>query len=473
MSKKFIIIVIILISLALVGLMAIQVYWINNAITVKQANFVRTVNDAVSEVMMQLEKAELTYQGEQQKEYQQNSYQLLNTLDSINQSFYSGLSDIQDYNELQDYINRNVIAQNAVQELLRPPRARPIDQRVSKFLIDSLLRNELSRKGVDTDFEFGVYNPAYNRMLFQKTGRYPGELLNKSFVFTLYPGDFQIDPNYLMIYFPNEKRFLISQLWGLLLISLVLIFIIIFSFTLSINTIFRQKKLSEMKNDFINNMTHEFKTPVATISLACEALSDRDIQKSEEVYNSYINIINEENKRLGSMAEKVLQSALLDKGTISLKKEWVNLHEIIVNVVGKIGLQVERRNGKISTHFNAETNVILADKMHITNVIFNLLDNANKYTPDNPQITIDTHNNNASVLLSIKDNGIGISNANQQKIFDKLFRVPTGNIHNFKGFGLGLSYVKAIVEKHGGKIELESELKKGSKFTVYLPLEGN
>lgn len=457
--------------MALVGLMIIQVYWIRNAVAVKEAHFMRSVDDAVSNVIIQLEKIEINHQLNQQMEFRKQSNKLLQKLDSINQAYYNELAGITNYQEYKDLVNRSLMAQSMIQEIFNPPMPRVLEQRLSGLLLDSLIKAELQRKGINTEFEFGVYTPSSNKMLIQKTGKYPWELLNKSFVFALYPSDMQLETSYLMVYFPREKQFLIGQLWGLLLISVVLIFMIIFAFTMSINTIFRQKKLSEMKNDFINNMTHEFKTPISTISLACEALSDKDVQKSESLYNNYINIISEENKRLGKMSEKVLQSAILDKGKFSLKKEWLNIHEIIIDVIQKIGIQVERKNGKITTDFKAETHVVHADKMHITNVIYNLLDNANKYTPLNPLISVSTSNMNSSICISIQDNGIGISHANQQKVFQKLYRIPTGNVHNFKGFGLGLSYVKAIVEKHGGSIGLESELRKGSKFNVYLPLE--
>ena len=262
-------------------------------------------------------------------------------------------------------------------------------------------------------------------------------------------------------------------MWGLLLISAIFIIIIILSFIFTITTIFRQKKLSELKSDLINNMTHEFKTPISTISLACEALIDKDIKKSETVYNNYINIINEENKRLEGMAEKILQSATLEKGQLVLKKEWINVHKVILDAIKNINLQVEKKNGNIYTDLRAETCIIDGDKVHITNVIYNLLDNANKYTLENPEILISTRNVNSGIKISIQDNGIGISKANQKKIFEKLYRVPSGNIHNFSGFGLGLSYVKAVVEKHSGTITLESEIKYGTKFNIFLPVKNN
>ncbi len=471
MKKRSIILIIILISTALIGLMVIQVYWIKNAITVEEANFVRSVNDAVSKVIYKIEKNEMEREFQRRMQNPGNRYSIYDYFDSINRNFDNGIGQFDSREDFEEFINRTFFTQNMIQDWLSTNQPRPIEQRISMPELDSLLTSELEMKGIDTEFEYGIFNPSGNRLIFQRTGKYPRELLNKSFVFTLFPGEIQTDPNYLMVYFPREKQFLISQLWVLLSISIILILLIIFSFTVSVNTIFRQKRLSEMKSDFVNNMTHEFKTPISTIALACEALSDKDIKKSYNVYNSYINIIHEENKRLEGIAEKVLQSAIIEKGQLTLKKDWVNIHEIISNAVEKVCLKIEKRNGEIITNLNAETSVILADKMHITNTIFNLLDNAVKYTLNVPKIEISTHDNESGVYIDVKDNGIGISKSDQQKIFEKLYRIPTGNIHNFKGFGLGLNYVKAVVDKHNGKIELESELKKGSKFTIFLPIE--
>lgn len=471
MKKRNIIIVISVISLALLGLMAIQVHWIRNAITVKEAGFVRGVNEAVSEVVFRLEKIDMQNMLRQRIKKGSPAYSYMRSFDSLNLQFYQELSQIQSREDFEQFINKTFLTQGLIQEWLDPFQRKPIDERIEYGYLDSALNAELERRGIDTEYEFGIYNPARNKMIYQKSGKYPTELLEKSFVFTLFPSEIQNDPNYLMIYFPREKRFLLSQLWGLLGISIILILLIIFAFTYSINTILKQKKLSEMKNDFINNMTHEFKTPISTISLACEALNDKDIQKSEEVYDSYISVIRDENKRLGGMAEKVLQSAIIEKGQLNLKKEWVNVHEIINNVIDKFKLQVEKRNGKIETDLKADASTIHADRMHLTNMVFNLIDNANKYTLDEPHIKISTINIDSGISIAVKDNGIGISKSDQKRIFEKLYRIPTGNIHNFKGFGLGLNYVKAIVDKHGGKIELDSEPRKGSEFFIYLPLE--
>lgn len=225
-----------------------------------------------------------------------------------------------------------------------------------------------------------------------------------------------------------------------------------------------------MKNDFINNMTHEFKTPISTIALACEALKDRDVQKSESIYNSYIGVINEENSRLGIMAEQILQTAVIEKGQLKLKKETVNMHGIIEQAVNSKKISAEEKGGEIEIQLKAAHPQLTGDPTHLTNLIVNLLDNALKYTVNIPKIVVNTINTQDSLLIRIQDNGIGISKSNQKKIFDKLYRVPTGNLHDFKGFGLGLNYVKATVELHSGTVNVDSELGKGSTFTIQLPI---
>jgi two-component system phosphate regulon sensor histidine kinase PhoR len=276
-----------------------------------------------------------------------------------------------------------------------------------------------------------------------------------------------------MVYFPKEKAYLLKEMGLMLFLSIVIILSVIYLFGYSITTIIRQSKLSDLKNDFVNNMTHEFKTPISTISLACQALNDDDIEKSPDLYESYISIIQDENQRLGGMAEKILQTAIIDKGELKLKNEWVNVHEVIHELVRSNEISIHQKGGQLILNLDAQYPVVNADRLHLTNLIYNLLDNANKYTFEKPQIKIRTSNDGDCMLITIEDNGIGISKANQKKIFDKLYRVPTGNVHNVKGFGLGLSYVKAVVEKHHGMISLESQLHKGTTFSVHLPIDYN
>jgi two-component system phosphate regulon sensor histidine kinase PhoR len=257
----------------------------------------------------------------------------------------------------------------------------------------------------------------------------------------------------------------------MLSISAILIIVIFAAFTYTINTIYKQKKLSQIKNDFINNMTHELKTPISTISLACEALNDPDMRKSEQSMRSFISMINEENKRLGVLVENVLRSAILDRGDMQLRLEPMNLHEVVKGVIRNIAIQVKKKGGSIQVELNATNPLVKGDPVHITNVVYNLIDNAIKYSLDKPEVIIRSRNVKKGVELSFTDNGIGITKENQKKIFDKLYRVSTGNIHNVKGFGLGLSYVKVVLDRHLGEVTVESELKKGSTFSIYIPAE--
>jgi two-component system, OmpR family, phosphate regulon sensor histidine kinase PhoR len=254
-----------------------------------------------------------------------------------------------------------------------------------------------------------------------------------------------------------------------LLGSILFTSIILFCFAYTIQVIFRQKKVSEMKNDFINNMTHEFKTPIATISLATDAITSPLILGHSEKLKRFASIIKLENKRMNNQVEKVLQMALVDKEEFNLKLTDVNLHEVIGRAVENISLQVEKKGGVVQTDLKASKQIVEADLTHVSNIINNLLDNANKYSPEKPEIFIHTRNGVNGVEVIIKDKGIGISKEAKKHIFDKFYRVHTGNLHDVKGFGLGLSYVKALMTAHKGRIEVKSELGKGSSFSLFFP----
>jgi two-component system phosphate regulon sensor histidine kinase PhoR len=459
-------------SVTLIALMVIQVYWIKNAITVRQAIFNRDVNNTVEKVILQLDRIDRMNKIKLRKNDLKIRQKTWLKFDSTIRLQNNEISKYSITGPLLPRQETGFANSQLIDKLLEsvPVDRNLIENRISKSLIDSLLKIGFRDSGLNTKFEFGVFNPIRNKLSHQKSGQYPNELMKSSFRFLMFPTEYFSTQNYLMIFFPNERQYLISRIWFLLLISIFLFITIIFSFTYVITTVFKQKKISEIKNDFINNMTHEFKTPIATISLAYQALCDRDVRKNFDVYDTYLNIINEENTRLSGMAERILQSARLQKGEVVLQPEKIDLHEVITDAIQKVSLQVSKKGGKIEFDAKADNPIVFADKVHITNIIFNLLDNANKYTPWAPIVKITTQNIAEGILIRIKDNGLGISRSNQKKIFDRLYRVPTGNVHNVKGFGLGLSYVKTVVEKHHGKITVDSELKKGSTFSVYLPL---
>ena len=460
-------------SVTLIALMVIQVYWIKNTIMVREAIFTRDVNDAVTKTIYNLERIDRAKMIEIRKNSLRNTkINFTSRRDSLNLYLLDNFSSF-GYNASVGPMPKGKSNIQMVENLFNAPTMDRefIENRVSRALIDSLLKMEFRIAGLNTKYEFGIFNPTRNKLILQKSGKYPKELLGSSYRYLLFPGEIFSPQNLLMIHFPHERTYLITRIWFLLALSVILILAIIFSFTYVISVVFKQKKLSEIKNDFINNMTHEFKTPISTISLACQALGDKDIVKNTAVYESYLSIIDEENNRLSGMAERILQSARLQKGEINLKSEDIDLHYVIQDAIQKGSLQIEKKGGKITMDLGADKSIIEADKVHITNIFFNLLDNAIKYTPWAPIILITTRTSNDGIIVSIKDNGVGISKSNQKKVFDKLYRVPTGNVHNVKGFGLGLSYVKSVVEKHNGKITLDSELKKGSIFSIYLPLK--
>lgn len=458
--------------MATIGLMIIQVYWIRDAVKVKQAGFFRDVNQAMMKVVYELDQLRLKDKVTKQRIAYHHNKSIYETFDSINQLLIMSIGDLNRPSEFDRFIRNTNLANKALQNLTfnyskQDPRNFLVN---NKELIDSLISQELRKKSIRTTFEFGVYSPATNSMIVQKTGMYPEELLSESYFYNLSPiGSLYTYPNKLLVYFPHEQSFVVRQLWKLLGVSVFLFLVIIVSFSISMMIISRQKRLSLMKNDFINNMTHEFKTPISTIALACEALKDKDIKKSDVVYNNYVGVINEENKRLGTMAEQILQTAVLDKGQMTLKKVRVDMHDIIEQAVNSKKIAAAEKGGDIELQLKANNAELSGDRVHLTNVMINLLDNALKYNLNQPHIVVNTINNNHSLLIRVRDNGIGIGKSNQKKIFDKLYRVPTGNVHDFKGFGLGLNYVKATTEMHHGTVSVDSEPGKGSTFTIKLP----
>ncbi len=506
MKKKFLLFFIVLMSVAMLGFIGIQVYWINNSLQLREANFRRSIDDAVNIALLNLETIIYTRLGVKQDTTWNTTPKTIMTpvisgdilKDSLDPEEFliirkpgigtdelnvSGKTENSDKKHSVDKLGSEVMQGDAEGALARKQlmlnhlmnrvldnsKGLHVEEIVNVGLIDTLLKQELSSRGISIAYEFGVYSPERNALMLERTGKYHEELLFKGFSFPLFSGAGIATRDFLLVYFPDQHTYNVRSLWLMMFISLLLILTIIIAFTYSVLTIIKQRKLSELKNDFINNMTHEFKTPISTISLACQALSDKDIPRTAEMYSDYIQIIGDENGRLGEMAEKILQTAILEKGTLHLRVESIDLHNLITDSIHKIAIQIEIRDGSIHTALNASQKVIKGDKVHLTNVVYNLLDNANKYSPRRPHITVSTADTVNGINISVQDHGLGINKANQKRIFEKLYRVPTGDVHNVKGFGLGLSYVKFIVEKHGGQVSVESEPGKGSTFTLFLP----
>lgn len=356
----------------------------------------------------------------------------------------------------------------------------PLDQRINLDQLQNILEEELSNWEVDIDYEYGVVSRASDHFVLvndhyiiddsgSNNAEY-GHIRDSGYGVTLFSKDEQ-PPGKLMIYFPTKASVVWSSILPNLLGTIFFSAIILLCFAYTIFIILRQKKVSEMKNDFINNMTHEFKTPIATISLAADSITSPLVMSYPDKLQRFANIIKQENKRMNSQVEKVLQMAVIDKKEFSLKLTDVNLHDIIYNAVENITLQVEKKDGKVETELQATLPIVQGDLTHISNIVNNLLDNANKYSPEQPEIVVSTRNRANGVEIIVSDKGIGMSKEARKHIFDKFYRVHTGDLHDVKGFGLGLSYVKAIMTAHKGQVEVSSELGKGSSFILFFPFQ--
>ena len=440
MKRRSIWIIIGLMSIAMVGMGALQIYWINWSIELGKKNIEVSIQDALRSVAKNLSDQE-------QKQAAANPF-----------------------SREAESLRRNL---QSIAQRLPPP-----------LKLQQLIDRELESRGIFTEYRYGVFSSQRNSFVI-KNGNYQVDdfsprvtvpeytdselqLINSKYKIPLFALGITT-PGYLYMYFPNLNSFIWTSTWKSLLAALLFTGAILFCFIYTILIVFRQKKVSEMKTDFINNMTHEFKTPIATISLAADSIQSPMISGNKDKVNRFANIIKQENKRMLEQVEKVLQMAKFDRENLNLKLAKVDIHTLIQQAVDNISLQVTQKEGSIESVFQAEKSIIEADENHISNIIHNLLDNANKYTPQKPIIKVYTKDKAESIEVIIEDNGIGLSREAQKHIFEKFYRVHTGNLHDVKGFGLGLSYVKALVTAHSGSVSVKSELGKGSRFILNLP----
>ncbi len=521
MNNKVIWIIISLMTLSLIGLTSFQVYWINNAVKLSNERFNKDVHESLNMVAYKLERNELANvalknsfyfitdsSGEESNKEQKwitesEKFNIVvfdssetssvvwaraSSPQSIKRTTVSHTIDLDDsigdvrvkitvsadsngYDLKAHRILRKTKEFNDVIHAMVTEESIDIQRRIHPEEIDSLLKLEFRNKGIDIYFDFGVYDKNADHFVFIDTAKMDKELLIESpLKASLFPNDILGNATFLVVNFPAKDQFLFSKILATLSSSIILLLIIIACFSYAIYIILKQKKLSELKNDFINNMTHEFKTPIATVSLAAEALGDSDISMNKAHVNKYIGVIKDETSRLGTQVERVLQAATMEKEELQINKSKQNLHDLIKECAEKTKMQLPQEEGSIKMHLNAKDFITEVDGHHFYNAITNLLDNALKYATKAPQISITTENVGESILINIKDNGIGISSEHQKHIFDKFYRVPTGNIHNVKGFGLGLNYVQYVINAHQGVVSVSSELKKGSVFTIELPL---
>jgi two-component system phosphate regulon sensor histidine kinase PhoR len=367
------------------------------------------------------------------------------------------------------YVYQKALLDEVVYNILYQASEKPLKERVNFKLLDSDIRTELLNNGINIPYHFTV-STADGREVY-RCPEYSDEGLQYSYSQVLFRYDPSSKMGVVRIHFPDMDKYIMSSI-KFMIPAVVFTVVLLITFIFTIVVIFRQKRYTEIKNDFINNMTHELKTPISSISLAAQMLNDDSVAKSTQMQKHLGGIINDESKRLRFLVEKVLQMSMFDRKSVSFKKKELDLNELLEQISTTFSLRVEHTGGKIYTQIEAVDSAVYVDEVHFQNAITNLMDNAVKYRkPDEPlDLYIRTWNEKDRLCFSIRDTGLGIRKENVKKIFDKFYRVHTGNVHDVKGFGLGLAYVKRIIDLHEGEIKCESELGKGTKFTVSLPV---
>ena len=519
MNKKLFTLLVILMSLSLIGIIFIQAYFINSSLETKEDQFTFNVKKALSYTTTQIADNEykkyvkalnkiisegidpdttairnitiykqdnlnnqiIVYNtGILEENFKVPSLIDLN-VDSLGLSNFIGKSTTKIYenNFTGDMFSSNEQSFEKVLNMDKLQKATfetqykseikntPIHKRVTVSDVQKLLSKKLLEDNIDIEFQFAIFQNDVGTKI-------QSDNFNQSLPTTLETPIF-LDENdesdfELLINFPARKRFILSSIVGVTLLSMLFTIIIIIAYTSALYQLIKQRKISQMKSDFINNMTHEFKTPIATINLALDAIKNPKIFSDNEKVTRYLQMIKEENKRMNAQVENVLRISQLQKKQLNISKDRYELHDLIYDAITHVELIVENRNGYIKTHFNAVKCSVLANDTYFTNVIINVLDNAVKYSEHAPKIDVFTENAGNNILLSIKDQGKGMNKAVQKRIFEEFYREYTGDVHNIKGHGLGLSNVKRIVENHQGVVSVESEKGKGSTFIIKLPL---
>ncbi|MFY8110803.1 MAG: sensor histidine kinase [Flavobacterium sp.] len=525
MNRMFFRLLVLLMSLSLIGIILVQVYWFNSSFNNNDEQFKFHVKQVIGNVAEKLEKQEAYNfydrynklkdstgripQREDIMEFtlvQKNkktnktivySNSIISEDYKINPSFSNRKKDdlkFKNFNSKRttEVYNNNSIDNSGYQKSLIPDvkieksgnldildnaqfeisykdiaSAMPIQERVSNDVLTKLIKKELDENGVNTHFEFGVYSNGLATKIRSENFSYDKDATYSTPIFTDNEG---AEKYKLLVTFPNKKKFLLSQLVSITVLSIIFTLIILIAYTSALNQLIRQRQISEIKTDFINNMTHEFKTPIATINLALDAIRNPKIIDDKEKVFKYLQMIREENKRMHAQVENVLRISKLEKKELDIIKEPIDAQEVIEDAIEHVNLILEDREGTIDLHFAATRTTVLLNDFHFTNVIVNILENAIKYTPGIPKIEIFTENIKDMLLIKVKDNGLGMSKVAQKRVFEKFYREHTGDLHNVKGHGLGLAYVKQIVEDHNGQVYVESEKGKGSTFIIKIPL---
>lgn len=533
--------IIALMSLSLLGIILIQVFWMKQAISVKEEQLDQQINEALHRAAFRIERNQNAYflssmfssmqtgmnyplqqstnsttddsiisafgdywnptpaqgkitincndkqvqvkheikDGMEQTIYgfdtvivQGNSTQRIKTWSSITSPAQTKKTNQYSNTELVKAGNMKQQLNNIMDQMLLEFSIRdiPLNERLGQSVIEPTLAFELHNLNIPLKYEYAITDQNGTPYPNMATQGFKRNKLKQAYKTQLFPNDIMARADQLMVVFPEKRSFIYGSLIWLFAGSVIFTLIIILTFLYTLRTILNQKKLSEMKTDFINNMTHEFKTPIATISLATDAISNPEIIHNPDKISRFTQIIKEENRRMNRQVESVLQMSLLDKKDFNLMIKETYVHPLIEQAVKNISLQVEQKGGVIHKQLEAPIDLVKVDETHFINIIYNLLDNANKYALDAaPEITISTHSVQGIFYISVSDNGIGMDKETQDRVFEKFYRYSTGNVHTVKGFGLGLSYVKAIVLAFKGDITIKSELGKGSTFTIKLP----
>ena len=520
MNKKLFFLLVVLMSLSLIGIIFVQGFWIKSTVETKEEQFSFNAKQILRKVSIEL----------QQKELESYYFALQNIVDSLGtQAGNSSMSEIFDVEEeeindvsfysngileedyklstafldattdtvhFKELINSKVselvkkddldtnsmMAQNRINRIFRMKDVEkefiretvmdytgkmPIHKRVSKQFIERLIRNELKGRDLNTSFEYGIYSNGLETKV-----RSDDFDLDSAATYSvpLFVGDDGTSEYQLFVNFTGKKKVVLSSITLMAVLSVIFTLIIVIAYSSALSQLVKQRQISEIKTDFINNMTHEFKTPIATINLALDAIKNPKVASDPDRVANYHQMIRDENRRMHAQVENVLRISRLEKNELDLKKERLDLHDLIEEAITHIDLIVQDKEGYVKTHLGALKSSILANQTHFMNVIVNILDNAVKYSPDEPKIDIYTENARNFIIMKIRDQGSGMSKVVQKKVFEKFYREHTGDMHNVKGHGLGLAYVKRILDDHHGEISVVSEKGKGSTFIVKLPL---
>lgn len=426
--KRVFPLIVLLIALSVVGILFIQMQWIQNAVLVKK---------------------------EQYEQYRRNAIRTIQT--QLNDLFLYKYSQQTGFVQVNELSRQRTLSVYFTTQLL------------SDEEVHDLIQKALRANNIKTPFEYNITN-IFGFSL--KASAHPPHDAGEGVINVKLGTENSGQPETLYLYIPESNNYIISSMGWMIVASIVLTTIIISAFALTVRTLFNQKKLSEIKSDFINNMTHELKTPLATISLAVDALNNKKVIGNEEQIRYYSGMIRDENKRMNKQVETILQAARIERQEITLNLQRLNAHDVIRQIADTLTLQIQEKHGSLTLQLKAAKHFVMADEVHFSNIINNLLDNAIKYSKEEVpvSIVIETVNNGSNLAIRIKDNGIGMTKETQARVFEKFYRAHTGNLHNVKGFGLGLSYVKAMVDAHHGRIKLDSAPGKGSTFIVSFPV---